>query len=224
MPAKGAAFEHSFETSHAHVARRNEKLWAEFQALVEEPHHVFFAFFHGDIISFGNIDRRAEGQLLWLGLVAVFFCGQPPVHLIGPFALLHGHEYRHVGIFMPGSKIDGFHAGSARKPDGRRLLDRARPDVDIAVIVVFSLKCKRAGACPGLDNQVMRLVHTFPTDGGIDVIAKVFHAGAAHKARDNAPATDNVEHGNLFGDTQGVIVQRQSIAYNADFRALHPLR
>ena len=69
----------------------------------------------------------------------------------------------------------------------------------------------------------MRLVHTFATDGGIDVIAKVLHAGAAYKTRDNATSADNVEHGNLFGDTQRVIVQRQSIAHYADFRTLHAL-
>src|SRR5258708_32778783 len=46
------------------------------------------------------------------------------------------HKHRHIGVFMLGSEIDCLHAGGARQPDrGMRLLNCARPDIKVAIIV-----------------------------------------------------------------------------------------
>ena len=126
---------------------------------------------------------------------------------------------------MSGCKIDGLGAGSTRQPDGRvRLLNWTRPDIDVAIVIMFALEGEWAGAGPGLYNQVVCLVHTFTANGWIDAVAEIFHARAAHKAGDNASATDHVEHSNLFGHPKWVIMQRQCIANNPDFCPLYPLR
>src|SRR5437763_15395932 len=101
-----------------------------------------------------------------------------------------------------------------------KLLNRARQDIDVAVIIVFSLESEGPGTRPGLDNQVVRHDHAFAADGGIDVIAEIFHARAAHEARNNASPTDHVEHSDLFCYAQRVMVQRQNIANNATFGSL----
>src|SRR5258708_36662612 len=128
------------------------------------------------------------------------------------------HKNRHIGVFMLGSEIDCLHAGGARQPDrGMRLLNWARPDINVAIIVVLALKGKGARSRPGLGNQVMRLVHALATGGRIDTIAKIFPTSDAHKARDNASTTDDIQHRNLFSHAQWVIMQGQSIANYAYF-------
>ena len=138
--------------------------------------------------------------------------------------MLHRHEDGHVGVFVLRGKIDGLHTGGAWQPDGRvRLLDGTRPDVHIAIIVMLPLEGEGAGAGPGLDNQVVRLIHALAAEGWIDVVAEVLHAGAAHKARDDAAAADNIEHSDLLRHAYGVIVQWQRVAHDADLCAFHTL-
>ena len=156
--------------------------------------------FHSDIIGFCYITGDAESQLLRLGFVAVLFLGKTAVQVVGALALFHGHEDRHIGVFVLCGKINSLCAGGAWQPDGRRLLDGARPDIDIAVIVVLTLERKRARTCPGLNDQVVGFVHTLAAEGRIDVIAEVLHACAAYEAGDDAPAAEYVEHSNLFSD------------------------
>src|SRR3989442_623133 len=174
LAVRAASVEHGFDASLAHVARRGKELRAHFQALLEEPHDVPLAFLHGDVVGLGQEAGHAESQLVGCRFVAVLLRGDTTVHIIGAFALVHWHEDGHVWILVLGGKVDGFQAGSARKPDGRMwLLNRARPGIDITIIVVFPLEGEGAGARPGLDNQVVGLLHAFTTEGGVDVVTEV---------------------------------------------------
>src|SRR5260370_40762707 len=121
-------------------------------------------------------------------LVDIFRLGEAAIEIVGPLALVHWHEYRHVRVFVPGGKVNRLHAGSAGQPDRRRLLDGARPDVHIVVVVELALEGKGARARPGLDNQVMRLVHTFAADTRVAIVAAAFHTRAPNGTGDNPPA------------------------------------
>src|SRR5205823_6038322 len=149
---------------------------------VEEPHDVLLSLFHGNIVCLSNIAGDTKGQLFRLGLIAIFLGCDAPIHVIRPLALLHWHEHGHIGIFVLGGKIDSLEASSTGEPDRRRLLNGTWPDVDVAIVVVFSLKSEGTRPRPRLDNQVMRLLHALTAKGRVDVVAKVFHASSAYKA------------------------------------------
>ena len=69
--------------------------------------------------------------------------------------LLHhvelGVRQRDVRVAALGHEADRLQAAGARDPDGRvRLLQRPRPDVDVAEVVVLALEVERAGLGPRL--------------------------------------------------------------------------
>ncbi len=88
---------------------------------------------------------------------------------------------------------------------------------------MLSLKGKGARACPGLNNQIMRLIHALTARSRVHVVAEILHTRATHKARDDAPSTDHVEHGDLFGNAQWIIMEGQSIANDTYFRPFDAL-
>ena len=73
----------------------------------------------------------------------------------------------------------------------------------------------------------MGFIEAFQRIGRRDTVVEIFTPDAAHKARNNATARNNVEHGDFLGDPQGVAMQGDGIADNADrdfFRPLHQHR
>ena len=98
-----------------------------------------------------------------------------------------------------------------------RLLERLRPHVDVAELEVLALPGERSRCCPGLDDQLVRLAEARAGVRRVDVVRKELVAGAHHLARDHPPAADDVEHGDLFGHPQRVVVQRQHVAQNDQF-------
>src|SRR5436305_200112 len=213
-----------FEALGTHISGWYKKFWTDLQAFVEEPHDVFFSDPHCFVVCGGNDHWCTEAKLLWLCFVAVFLFGYAAVQCIGPFAVLHVHKYRHIGIFVCGGKVNGFSAGHTREPDGRRLLNRARPDVDVTVTIMLALKGEGTRTRPCLDDQIVCFFHTFAADGRVNIIAKVLHAGAAYKAGDDATTADHIQHGNLLGNTQGIVVQWERVANNSNLCAFDALR
>ena len=81
-----------------------------------------------------------------------------------------------------------------------RLLDRPRPDVDVAQLVVAAVESERLARRPGLDDQVMRLGVFLPGQGRDLAVAEVgVHRGADREAGHQPAAADAVEHGELLG-------------------------
>src|SRR6266705_3168704 len=85
------------------------------------------------------------------------------------------------------------------------------------VVVVLALPGKRPLVCPGLDDEIMRLVKALTRVGRVDVIRKILHARADHHARNDPPLRDHIEHGQLFSDPLGMVVEWQDIAQNSEF-------
>src|SRR5262249_16267096 len=96
------------------------------------------------------------------------------------------------------------------------LLVRLGPQIDVAEAVVFALPGERPLVRPRLDDEIVRLVKAFAGIGGVDVILEVLHARADYHARNDPPLRDDIEHGQLFSNPLGMVVEWQDIAQNGE--------
>src|SRR5215470_15145393 len=118
-----------------------------------------------------------------------------------------------VGIALARRPDDGLLAEHAGDPHARmRLLQRHRPRVDHAMLVVCALPAEGARLRPRADDQVVRFLETLAVEGGVDAGGELLLAAPAHEARDEAPAGDHVDHGQLLGEPYGVLGEGQRVA------------
>src|SRR5581483_4464381 len=75
---------------------------------------------------------------------------------------------------------------------------------------------------PGLYDQVVRLLVALVREERINAGGVIFVADAAHEAGDDAAARQIVEHGELFGDVDRVVHQRQRAADDGDLGLAGP--
>ena len=100
-----------------------------------------------------------------------------------------------------------------------RALHRARPDVDVALLVVAAVERERVRVLPGLHHQVVRLVVALAQLRRVLAVGEaVVHRRADRKAGDQPTAGDAVDHRELLGDAGRRVVQRQRVAHHADRR------
>ena len=140
------------------VAGRVGEAGVDVQALVEEVLHVFGVHLLGLVVGFGDHDLLRERSLVGVEFDAQL--AQPvPEALHQGFAANVAIEgevgvvVAHLGAEVP--RLDGAAAGN---PDRRvRLLDRARPDVDVADLVVFAVPAEDVGVFPGAADEVVVL-------------------------------------------------------------------
>ena len=98
-----------------------------------------------------------------------------------------------------------------------RALHRARPDVDIALLIVAAVEREGVLLLPGLHHQVVRFVVAVAQLAGVLAVGEaVVHRRADRKAGDQPAAGDAVDHGELFCDAGRRIVQCQRVAHHAD--------
>ena len=110
---------------------------------------------------------------------------------------------------------------SRRRDPHRRMrtLDRARPDVDVALLVVAAVERESVRMLPGLHHQVVRLVVALAELRRVLAVGEaVVHRRADREAGDQPAAGDAVDHRELFGDAGRRVVQRQRVAHHADRR------
>ena len=128
-----------------------------------------------------------------------------------------------IGDALPRRPADRLRTQDAGRPDRRvRFLQRQLPRIDDAQVIVLALPAERAGHGPGLLDQREGLFEPLSVVGGVGVGRELLDAGAAHEARDDATARNQVEHRNLLGDPHRIVVNRQRIADQRD-RALDAL-
>ena len=95
---------------------------------------------------------------------------------------------RDVGVAVLGRPDDRLGAQDARNPDARvGLLERRRPGVDHAVLIVGALPAERPRLGPGLDDQVVRLFEALAVEGRVDAGGELLLAAAADEAGDQRP-------------------------------------
>ena len=106
-----------------------------------------------------------------------------------------------------------------------RLLDRPRPDVDVALLVEAAVEGEGLRLRPGPHHQLVRFQVALAQQAGVlaEGVTGV-HRRADRKPRDQPPAGDAVEHGEFLGDPGRRVVQRQRIAHHADRRVRRAAR
>jgi hypothetical protein len=100
----------------------------------------------------------------------------------------------------------------------------ARPDVDIAILVVTPPELERAGLRPRAHDEVVRLVEHFPRQRGVHLGRKILAPDPADEAGDDAPPRDDVEHGDLLRHPQGISPKRKTVSEDGDLRPGGPAR
>src|SRR5436309_7646576 len=120
---------------------------------------------------------------------------------------------RDVGIALLRGPDDRLLAEHAWDPHARvRRLQRHRPRVHHAVLVVRAFPAERPGLGPRLHDQRVRLLEALAVVRGIDAGGELLLAAAAHEAGHEAPARDHVDHRQLFGQPHRVVGERQWVA------------
>ena len=106
-----------------------------------------------------------------------------------------------------------------------RLLERARPEVDVANLVVFAVPGEDVGVLPGAQDQVVVLLVLVAQRGRIGAEAEVVvHRGADRESGDEASARHHVEHGHFLGHAGGRVVERDRLAEQQDRHVLGAAR
>ena len=94
-----------------------------------------------------------------------------------------------------------------------RLLERLRPQVDVAQLGVLAVEREDVLGLPRLENQIVSLVVLLANRRGNFAVAEVgIHRGADREAGDQAPARNHVEHREFLGDANRRIVKRDRVA------------
>src|SRR6516165_5972615 len=115
---------------------------------------------------------------------------------------------RDIGIALLGRPDDGLFAQHPGDPNPRvGLLQRHRPGVDDAVLVMRALPAEWPLARPRRDHQIVRLLEALTVVGRADPGGQLLLPAAADKARDQAPFRDHVDHRQLFGEPHRVLGQ-----------------
>ena len=177
---------------------------------------VAAAGFFGQLLGLVDVDLEEVAVVLGAGLVAVLFGDLVVVgeRLLGRFEV--GGEH-HVGVAVLGGPLDRVAAHDPGDPDLRvRVLERPRPGVHVAVLVVLTLPAEGAGCGPGLDHEVVRLLEAFPVEGGLGVVRDAFAPTAADPAGDQPTLGDHVDLGQRLGQPEGVLPDRQDVAEQDD--------
>ena len=105
--------------------------------------------------------------------------------------------------------------------DRRRVLDRPRPDVHMAKLVVAPVPREGIGVRPGAANEVMRFLVLLARQRRYLPVAVIrVHRRADRETGDEPSARNAVEHREFFGDAHRRIVERDGIAehHEADIR------
>src|SRR5439155_26005989 len=102
---------------------------------------------------------------------------------------------RDVGIAVLRRPDDRLGADHARDPYPRvGLLQRYRPRVDDAVLVMSAFPAEWPLPRPRRDDQIVRLLETVAVEGWVDAGGELLLSATTYKAGDQAPFRDHVDH------------------------------
>ena len=201
------------------VARRQREARIDVQAAAIEILGRLGVEIERLLAAFGDADELQEAGAVGIAVLAELG------HLV-PEAL-HGREpglvavVREVAVDVvhlraPPPRLD---RAAARDPDRRMriVLDRPRPDVDVALLVEAAGEGEGLLLGPRLLHQVVRLVVALAQQARVLAVGVAgVHRRADREARDQPAARDAVDHGELFGHARRRIVERQRIAHDAE--------
>ena len=150
------------------------------------------------------------------GLVTVLLCDLVVVleRLLGRLQVRRQHD---VGVAVLGRPLDRVAAHDPGNPDLRmRVLQRARPRVHVAEVVVLALPAERPGRAPGLHHEVVRLLEALPVERRLRVVRDALAPAAAHPAGHQPPARNHVDLRQRLGQPERILPDRQDVAQQHD--------
>src|SRR5690349_13055043 len=113
---------------------------------------------------------------------------------------IEGTAEDEIGDALPRGPADRLRAQDAGRPDRRVwLLQWQLPRIDDAQVIVLAFPAEGSGHGPGLLDQREGFLEPLAVVRRIGVGRELLNAGTAHKARDDAPARNQIEHRNLLG-------------------------
>ena len=123
-----------------------------------------------------------------------------------------------VDVVHLGAPLPCLDRAAAGDPHGRvGLLHRARPDVDVALLVIAAVEGERILLGPGAHHEVVCFQVAFAQHGGVLAIAiRRVHRRADRETSDQAPAGDHVDHGEFLRHAGRRIVEGEGVAHDAD--------
>ncbi len=168
------------------IARGVGEARIDVQAAVVEVVDVLGIEPLGLLVGLGHADGLGEAGAIGRGVGRVALGHPVPVALhqrLG--ADVAGEAEVGIGIGVVDAEVVGLHRAAAGDVDRRmRLLDRPRPDVDVAQLVVAAVEGERLALGPGADDQLVRL-GVFLAGQGRDLAVAVVgvHRGADRESR-----------------------------------------
>ena len=164
------------------------------------------------LVGVVDVGANHEGELVRFRFPAGFV-GVPAVVGEQVAGLVHPGEEGGVGVVIIGGPLDRLRAAGAWHPAGRvGLLDGQHPRVDGAVVVVLALPAEGAGSGPGLLYQVVAFLEPLAIVDRVGVVGPGLDADSPHEAGDDAPAGNDVQHGDFLGQPHRVVGSGQHIA------------
>src|SRR5580704_12336414 len=127
-----------------------------------------------------------------------------------------------IAVVMLDDHVPGLDATAAAwNPDGDMLLNRPRPDIHIAHLVILAVESEWLGLGPRAMDKRARLFESLADFYRRHTIREDrIHRRAEDEACHEASARKAVEVGVLFGDPRGWIVECQRIANDGDRRVV----
>ena len=163
-----------------------------------------------------DIDQRGIGEAVDRHIAAApGFAPAAPVAFIDALGRVEAGEEGRLNIAMGADLRCAAGAGGAH-PNGRmRLLNRARPDVDGAMVKEAALMAKEAVVVgPAFDDEVerlpMALVHAHRVAVGREDLVR----HAAHESGFEPAMREHIDHGHLLGDAHRLAAVGDRIAEN----------
>jgi len=124
-----------------------------------------------------------------------------------------------VDVIHLGAPAPGLDRAAARDPDRwmRIILDRPRPDVDVALLVEAAGEGEGVLLGPRALHQVMRLVVPLAQQAWVLAVGVAgVHRRADREAGDQPAARDAVDHREFLGHPRRRIVEREAVAHDAE--------
>ena len=197
------------------VAGRRRKARVDVQAAAVEILGRLRVALHRLRAALGDADELQEAGAVGIAVLA------EPGHLV-PEAL-HGRQAGLVAV-VGEVAVDVVHLGAplprldraaARNPHRRmRLLDRPRPDVDVALLVEAAVEGEGLLLGPRLHDEVVRLEIALAQHRRVLAVGVAgVHRRADREAGDQPPARDAVDHREFFGHPRRRVVERERVAH-----------
>ena len=132
------------------------------------------------------------------------------------------HDVRVAVLRRP---LDRIAAHDPRNPDLRvRILQRTRPRIHVAEVVVLALPAERPRRAPGLHHEIVRLLKTLPVERRLRVVRHALAPPAAHPARHQPTARNHVDLRQRLRQPERILPNRQDVPQQHDLRLLRDPR